>query len=362
MDRVYNFSAGPSMMPLEVLEEAQRDMLNYPGAGCSVMEMSHRTPAFESILNQAQENLRKLMNIPDDYAVLFMQGGATMQFSMVACNLANEGDITNYAITGNFAKKAMEEAIRRTEAIAITSSKDANFTYIPEITDDMITPGAKYLHITGNNTIFGTRYTKTPNHAGTRLVADWSSAILGQDIPVADYDLIYAGAQKNMGPSGMAIVILKKEIIGEIDDQKVPVMLRYKPAFDNNSMYNTPPTFSIYMAGLMFKWAIKMGGVKELEKINTMKANMLYDYIDNSKMFTNPVNPKDRSIMNVTFTLPSEDDTKALLEMAKKRGIINIKGHRLVGGLRASIYNGMPIEGVKKLIELMDDFENGKRD
>ncbi len=350
------------MMPVEVLEEAQRDMLCYPGAGCSVMEMSHRTPAFEEIINAAQENLRKLMHITDDYAVLFMQGGATTQFSMVAMNLAAEGDITNYAITGNFAKKAMEEGARRTKAIAIASSKEANFTYIPEITDDMITPGAKYLHITGNNTIFGTRYTKTPKHGDAKLVADWSSAILGQNIPVADYDLIYAGAQKNMGPSGLAVVIMKKELIGAIDDPKVPIMLQYKAAYDNNSMYNTPPTYSIYMAGLMYKWVLKMGGVDELEKINIAKANMLYDFIDNSKVFTNPVNPADRSIMNVTFTLPTEEDTKAFLAMAKARGLINIKGHRLVGGCRASIYNGMPVEGVKALVDLMKDFEMGKRD
>lgn len=361
-DRAYNFSAGPSMMPEEVLKEAQRDLLCYPNSGCSVMEMSHRSKSFEEIIANAENNLREIMNIPENYAVLFLQGGATQQFYEVCCNLANTGDITNYVVTGNFAKKALEEAKRRTNAIEIASSKDRNFTYIPKISDDMISPDAKYLHITGNNTIYGTAYKKAPNHGNALLVADWSSAILGQNINVSDYDVIYAGAQKNMGVAGLAVTIIKKDLIGKIDDPSVPVMMQYKPFFENSSMYNTPPCWSIYMAGLMFKWVKNMGGVNVMEERNIKKSSLLYDAIDNSKIFNCPVETNDRSIMNVVFTLPTEEDTKAFLELAKKRNMINLKGHRSVGGIRASIYNGMPLSGITKLIETMHDFEKGVRE
>jgi len=354
-ERVLNFSAGPSQMPLEVLKKAQEEMLCYPGAGCSVMEMSHRTKAFEEIIEGAEETLRGLMSIPPDYAVLFMQGGATTQFSMVPMNLAKRGDTFAYLQTGQFATKAKEEGDRWGNAVYVGSSKDANYTYIPEVSD--IPKEAAFLHITGNNTIYGTCFNKLPDHGKVPLVADWSSAILGREIQVRDHDLIYAGAQKNMGPAGLAVVIMKRSFLDKEIDPVVPIMLRYKVAADHGSMYNTPPTFSIYMAKLMYEWVKDQGGVKAMEEINKEKARLLYEYIDNSRIYTNPVKKEDRSIMNVVFTLPNEDDTKAFIKTCEENGIINIKGHRSVGGCRASIYNGMPIEGVKKLIEVMKDFE-----
>ena len=346
-------------MPLEVLKKAQDEMLCYPGAGCSVMEMSHRSSAFDEIIDGAEETLRRLMEIPDDYAVLFMQGGATTQFSMVPMNLARQGDTFCYMQTGQFATKAKAEGDRWGNAVFTGSSKDANYTYIPEITE--MPADAKFLHITGNNTIYGTSFNTLPEHGDVPLAADWSSAILGRWIEVKDHDLIYAGAQKNMGPAGLAVVIMKKKLLDFDVDPVVPIMLRYKVAADNRSMYNTPPTFSIYMAKLMFEWVESRGGVKTMEEINREKASALYSFIDDSKLYTNPVRPCDRSIMNVTFTLPSEEDTKEFLDLCKERGIINIKGHRSVGGCRASIYNGMPMEGVMHLIEVMKEFELGRR-
>lgn len=358
-DRVYNFSAGPSQMPLEVLKKAQEEMLCYPGAGCSVMEMSHRTPAYEEIIFGARDTLRSIMEIPDDYDILFMQGGATTQFSMVAMNLAHQGDTFAYMQTGQFSTKAYEEGLRWGNAQIVASSKEVTYTYIPEIGE--LPADSKFLHITGNNTIYGTTYYKVPEHGSVPLVADWSSAILGEWIDVKDYDLIYAGAQKNMGPAGLAVVIIKRSLLELPVDPVVPIMLRYKIAADNDSMYNTPPTYSIYMAGLMYKWVKEQGGVRALEEINREKAKLLYDYIDNSGFYKNPVRPKDRSIMNVTFTLPDEDKTKAFLKLAEGKGLINIKGHRTVGGCRASIYNGMPMEGVKALIDAMKEFELNNR-
>ncbi|MBO4819552.1 MAG: 3-phosphoserine/phosphohydroxythreonine transaminase [Firmicutes bacterium] len=354
-DRVYNFSAGPSQMPLEVLKKAQEEMLCYPGAGCSVMEMSHRSDAFDSIIDGAEECLRDIMKIPDDYAVLFMQGGATTQFSMVAMNLAKQGDTMCYIQTGQFSTKAKEEGDRWGNAVYVASSKDGNYSYIPEVTK--LPEDAKFLHMTGNNTIYGTTFYKVPEHGDIPLAADWSSAILGRWIDVKDYDLIYAGAQKNMGPAGLAVVIMKKKLLELTVDPVVPIMLRYKVAADNRSMYNTPPTFSIYMAKLMFEWVKGHGGVEAMEEMNKEKAALLYDFIDGSKLYKNPVKPCDRSIMNVTFTLPTEEDTKAFIKLCEERGIINIKGHRSVGGCRASIYNGMPEEGVRHLVETMKEFE-----
>ena len=362
MERVFNFSAGPSAMPLEVLEEAQRDLLNYPGAGCSVLEMSHRSQSFQSIIDEAEASLRRIMNIPEDYTVMFMQGGATLQFAAVAMNLAKQGQKAAYAVTGQFSRKAMEEAKRWCAPVVIADSKDANYSYIPKITADMVPQDAAYLHICGNNTIFGTTYWDIPEHGNVPLVADWSSAILGKVIDVEKYDLIYAGAQKNMGPSGMAVVIAKKSLISEEVDSIVPTMLRYKTAADNGSMYNTPPCFSIYMSMLMSKWVEKNGGVEAMEKINKEKSAMLHNVIADSKIFNCPVREDSRSITNVTFTLPTDEETADFIKMAKNRGMINIKGHRSVGGCRASIYNGMPIEGVKKLVECMKDFEAGKRE
>ena len=359
--RVYNFSAGPSAIPLPVLESAQRDLLCYPGAGCSVLEMSHRSPSFQAIIDEAEAALRRVMRIPDEYAVLFMQGGATTQFSCVAMNLAPRGGTMDYAVTGQFAGKALEEGARWGNAVEAASSEADAFTYIPKITPDMLDKDAAYLHITGNNTIFGTCYNTLPDTGDVPLVADWSSAILGREIDVSRHALIYAGAQKNLGPAGLAVVILRRALLAREVDPVVPIMLRYRVAAENGSMYNTPPTFSIYIAKLMFEWVERMGGVPAMQEVNEKKAALLYGAIEQSRVFHSPVAAEDRSIMNVPFTLPTKGDTDAFLAMAKGRGMINLKGHRLVGGCRASIYNGMPIEGVEALVRCMYDFEKGER-
>jgi len=359
-NRVFNFAAGPSAMPLEILEQAQKDLVCYPGGGCSVMEMSHRSKSFQDIIDRAEATLRRIMHIPDDYAVLFLQGGASTQFSAIPMNLTHQGETTNYAVTGQFAKKAMDEAARWGNAVAVFNGKADNFTQLPVITPDMLTPDAKYLHITGNNTIFGTTYNTLPQTGNIPLVADWSSAILGINIDVTKYTLIYAGAQKNMGPAGLTVVIVKKDAIGEVDNI-VPTMLRYEPMIKNGSMYNTPPCWSIYMSGLMFDWVERQGGVEEMEKRNQKKAAILYDIIDKSNLFVNPVNKADRSIMNVVFTLPTDELTTAFLDMCKARKMINVKGHRAVGGCRASIYNGVTLEAVEHLAQCMVDFEKGQR-
>ena len=362
MERVFNFSAGPSAIPEAVLLQAQKDLFNYPGAGCSVLEMSHRSAAFQEIVDRAEAALRRIMDIPDDYAVLFMQGGATLQFSAVAMNLAKRGGKAAYAVTGQFSKKAFNEGKRWADAVKIADSSDANFSYIPDILEEMVPQDAAYLHICANNTIYGTTWWRKPQTGKVPLVADWSSAILGARIKVTDHDLIYAGAQKNMGPSGMAVVIAKRSLIDRDIDPVVPVMLNYKVAMDNGSMYNTPPCFSIYMAGLMYEWVEKNGGVAAMEQRNHDRAAELYGYIDNSAVFRNPVRPCDRSITNVTFTLPDPEATDAFLKMAKGRGMINLKGHRSVGGCRASMYNGLPDEACGALIACMKDFEAGKRE
>lgn len=366
-ERVYNFSAGPSQMPVPVLEQAQRDLLCYPGAGCSVLEMSHRSNAYQDIIDRAESSLRKLMNIPESDSVLFLQGGASTQFSMVPMNLACRGQTTVYAETGHFASKAYEEAVRWGNATRVSSSREEGFSHIPVA--DALPKGAAYLHITGNNTIFGTAYhdphNKLPENvfsdvdrlAPVPLVADWSSAILGQEINVSEYGLIYAGAQKNLGPAGLTVVIIRRDLLEREKDPLVPAMLRYDIAAKNGSMYNTPPTFAIYLAGLMFEWVMKEGGVTAMEERNRRKAGILYDLIDNSDLYSNRVTPEDRSIMNVVFTLPTEQDTADFLSFTKKQGLISLKGHRLTGGLRASIYNGMPEEGVLKLAEAMKAFE-----
>ena len=361
MERVYNFSAGPSMLPLEVLERAQKELVNCGDTGCSVMEMSHRSPMYEKIIYGAEASLRELMAIPDDYAVLFLQGGASLQFSMVPMNLAKRGQKTCYAVTGQFATKAYKEAQRWTDAVKVTDSSAVNFTEIPAIDEASLPGDAAYLHITGNNTIYGTHYEKAPATGGLPLVADWSSAILGQEINVPDYALIYAGAQKNMSCAGLTVVIVDRKYITSELDALVPSMLRYDLMAKNDSMYNTPPCYAIYIAGLVYDWVKEQGGVSELERVNRRKAALLYDYLDSSEMFTSPVRACDRSIMNVTFTLPDEELTKQFLAMTSERGMINLKGHRSVGGCRASIYNAMPLAGVEKLIDAMSDFEKGKR-
>jgi phosphoserine aminotransferase len=359
MERVYNFSAGPSMLPVPVLEQAQRELLNYSGAGCSVMEMSHRSRSFEDILNRAEASLRRIMRIGPEYSVLFLQGGASLQFSMVPMNLGSRGDSFDYVLTGQFAQKAFEEAARWGNAVAVASSADQNFTYIPSIESDVLTPGAKYLHITVNNTIFGTTFHELPLICGSdvTLVGDMSSVITGEVFDVSRFGLIYAGAQKNMGPAGLTVVIIRNDLLDRELDPVVPTMLSYPVMAKTKSMYNTPPCFAIYIAGLVYEWVEKMGGVAEMERINREKAGLLYDAIDNSSLFNNPVQIGDRSIMNVVFTLPDAQMTNDFLKMTKDRGIINIKGHRAVGGFRASIYNAMPRDGVLKLVECMKEFE-----
>ena len=360
MNRVFNFSAGPSMLPLSVLEKAQKDLVCYPGAGSSVMEMSHRSRPFEEIIERTEATLRKLMNISDEYAVLFLQGGASLQFSMVPMNLLKKGETADYSLTGQFATKAYKEAQRWANAVAVASSKEDTFSYIPKITPDMLSKDAKYLHITGNNTIFGTCYNTLPETGNVPLVCDLSSVILGKEFDVNKFELVYAGAQKNMGPSGLTVVIIKKSLLDNEIDPIVPSMLNYKTMADNDSMYNTPPCFSIYMAGLVYEWVAEQGGVAAMEKKNADKAAMLYDAIDSSSIFKNPVKKEDRSIMNVTFTLPDEDMTKEFLAMTQERGMINLKGHRSVGGFRASIYNAMPVEGIETLVKCIKDFEAKK--
>lgn len=357
MDRVYNFSAGPSMLPLSVLQKAQRELVSYPGAGMSVMEMSHRSRQFEEIIGRSEQALRRVLCIPDSYSVLFLQGGASLQFSMIPMNLALRGETIDYAITGQFAQKAFEEGQRWGNAKAIASSADKNFSYIPDITAEMLSKDTKYLHIAVNNTIFGTSFNKIPDIAGVPIVADMSSVIAGKQYDVNQFDLIYAGAQKNLGPSGLTVVIIKKQLLAREIDSIVPTMMSYKVMSDSNSMYNTPPCYAIYIAGLVFEWILEMGGVAEIEKLNIAKSSLLYDTIDNSRLFHSPVVGRDRSIMNITFTLPNEQLTLEFGKLAAASGMANLKGHRSVGGFRASIYNAMPIEGVQKLVDCMKRFE-----
>ncbi|MGI6212961.1 MAG: 3-phosphoserine/phosphohydroxythreonine transaminase [Christensenellales bacterium] len=352
--KVYNFSAGPSMLPYEVKLQAQKEMLDYNGSGMSVMEMSHRSKVYEEIHNEAIALLKEIMRLNDDYYILLLQGGASTQFEAVPLNLLKNGK-ADYIVTGNFASKAYKEAKKYGEINEIASSKDANYTYIPDMDKIKTTPGADYLHITSNNTIFGTRYTKFPE-VDIPLVADMSSNILSQDTDYNKFGLIYAGAQKNIGPAGLTIVIVKKNLINN-PMPICPTMLRYSTMANDNSLYNTPATFSIYVAMLTLRWIKNIGGIKALEKQNYEKANLLYDFIDNSSFYKNPVRPRDRSIMNVPFTTPSPELDAKFVKEAEGYGLVTLKGHRLVGGMRASIYNAMPMEGVKALVEFMKKFE-----
>ncbi|MBQ2679701.1 MAG: 3-phosphoserine/phosphohydroxythreonine transaminase [Firmicutes bacterium] len=356
MDRVYNFSAGPSMLPLEVLEQAQKEMLCYGNSGMSVMEMSHRSKDFEEIIETAEADLRELMNIPDNYKVLFLQGGGHTQFAMVPLNLFRNSKKCDLVNTGQWSKKAMAEAKRYGTVNLVASSEDKTFTYIPKLDPSKFDPEADYFYITLNNTIYGTRWTKLPETGNVPLVADASSNILSEEIDVSKFGLIFAGAQKNVGPAGVTIVIIREDLIGHALDF-TPTMLDYETHAKENSLYNTPPTYAIYVAGLTFKWLKKLGGVKAMEKINREKAAILYDFLDNSKLFKGTVVPEDRSLMNVPFVLPSEELNEKFIALAKSKGFVNLKGHRTVGGMRASIYNAMPVEGVKKLVELMAQFE-----
>ena len=352
--RVYNFSAGPSMLPLNVLEEAQKELLNFNNTGMSITEMSHRSKPFMAVNDEANALLRELMNIPDDYSVLFVQGGASQQFAAVPLNLLQKGK-ADYILTGNFASKAYEEGVKYGDMAVAASSKEANYTYIPDMSKVKFRDDIDYVHMTYNNTIFGTRFTELPKTDAT-LVTDMSSCILSEDIDVKNFGLIYAGAQKNIAPAGLTIVIVKKELLGKAKDI-CPTMLRYDIQDKNDSLYNTPPCFPIYMSLLVFRWLKAMGGVKAIQKINEEKAKMLYDFIDNSSFYKNKVAVKDRSIMNVPFVSPSEELDAKFVAEASKNGLISLKGHRITGGMRASIYNAMPVEGVKKLIDFMKKFE-----
>lgn len=356
MSRVYNFSAGPSMLPVEVLERAQSEMLDCNGSGQSVMEMSHRSKEYQAIIDKAEANLRKIMEIPDNYKVLFLQGGASTQFAMIPLNLGTKNKKADYVTTGVWSKKAMAEAKRYIEVNEVASSADKTFSYIPELDKSMFSSDADYVHITYNNTIYGTRYTQLPDTGNVPIVADMSSMILSEVVDVSKFGMIYAGAQKNMGPAGVTVVIIREDLIGDTLDI-TPTMLKYSTHAENGSMFNTPPTYAIYMCGLVYEWIDKMGGIAAIQKINEEKAAMLYDFLDNSSMFKATVVPKDRSLMNVPFITGNEELDAKFVTESKAAGFVNLKGHRSVGGMRASIYNAMPVEGVKALIDFMKKFE-----
>lgn len=352
--RVFNFAAGPSTLPLPVLEEAKKDLLNYQDSGMSVMEMSHRSKPFMAINQEANALLRELMGIPDDYSVLFVQGGASQQFAAVPLNLLQKGK-ADYILTGNFATKAYEEGLKYGDMAIACSSKDANFTYIPDMNDVKFRDGIDYVHFTYNNTIFGSRFTTLPKTDAT-LVTDMSSNILSEKIDVSKFGLIYAGAQKNIAPAGVTIVIVKRSLLGKALPI-CPTMLNYAIQDKNDSLYNTPPCWPMYIALLVFRHLKAMGGVEAIQKINEEKAKYLYDFIDNSSLYKNNVNKKDRSLMNVPFVTGSEELDAKFVKEATANGLVSLKGHRLVGGMRASIYNAMPMEGVKALVEFMKKFE-----
>lgn len=356
MARVYNFSAGPSMLPESVLKTAQSELLDYAGSGQSVMEMSHRSSVYDAIITETQAALRRVLDIPENYKVGFFQGGASTQFAMVPMNLMTTGE-ADYLVTGNFSKKAAEEAEKFGKVNIVASSKDKNFTYIPDVDAIEYSKNASYIHICENNTIFGTRFTKLPQVEGIPLVADMSSCILSRPTDVSKYGAIYFGVQKNVAPAGMAIAIIREDLLGHAA-ANVPTMLDYKTIIDNDSMYNTPPCWCIYMTGLVLNYIEKeIGGLAKMEELNNAKAKLLYDYLDESAFFQNPVEKEFRSIMNVTFTSPDADLDKLFCKEAEKEGFINLKGHRLVGGMRASIYNAMPREGVEQLVAFMKEFE-----
>lgn len=359
MERVYNFSAGPSMLPLPVLEEAQKDLVNYKGKGSSVMEMSHRSKDFEEIINGAEALVRELMEIPDNYEVLFLQGGGSTQFAMVPLNLFKNKK-ADYVVTGQWAKKAAAEAARYGEVNIVASSADKTFSYIPDLDKSTFSPDADYFYICHNNTIYGTRYTTLPETGDIPLVADISSDVMSQYIDVSKFGILFAGAQKNIGPAGLTIAIVRKDLIGNALDI-CPTMLNYKTHADNGSMFNTPPCYSIYISKLVFEWVKNMGGVKALEKKNEEKAALLYSFLDNSSLFKGTVVPRDRSLMNVPFITGNDELDKKFVAEAKEAGLINLKGHRSVGGMRASIYNAMPYEGVQTLVNFMEEFEKNNK-
>ena len=356
MARVYNFSAGPAVLPEEVLQEAADEMLDYRGTGMSVMEMSHRSKAYDTIIKEAEADLRELMNIPDNYKVLFLQGGASQQFAMITKNLM-KNRVADYIVTGQWAKKAYQEASLYGKANKIASSEDKTFSYIPDCSDLPISEDADYVYICENNTIYGTKFKTLPNTKGKPLVADVSSCFLSEPVDVTKYGVIYGGVQKNIGPAGVVIVIIREDLITEDVLPGTPTMLRYKIHADADSLYNTPPAYGIYICGKVFKWLKKMGGLEAMKERNEKKAKILYDYLDESKLFKGTVRKEDRSLMNVPFITGNEELDAKFVKEAKEAGFENLKGHRTVGGMRASIYNAMPIEGVEKLVEFMKKFE-----
>lgn len=356
MARVYNFSAGPAVLPEEVLLEAAKEMLDYQGTGMSVMEMSHRSKAYQKIIDEAEADLRELMNIPANYKVLFLQGGASQQFAMIPMNLM-KNKVADYIITGQWAKKAYEEAKKYGKANAIASSADKTFSYIPDCSDLPVSPDGDYVYICENNTIYGTKFKTLPNTKGKILVSDVSSCFLSEPVDVTKYGIIYGGVQKNIGPAGVVIVIIREDLITDDVLPGTPTMLSYKIHADNGSLYNTPPAYGIYICGKVFKWLKKMGGLEAMKAYNEEKAAILYDFLDRSKLFRGAVRKEDRSLMNVPFVTGDEALDAEFVKAAADAGFVNLKGHRTVGGMRASIYNAMPIEGVRKLVAFMEDFE-----
>ena len=355
MSRVYNFSAGPSMLPLEVLEKAQKEMTEYGASGMSVMEMSHRSADYKAIIDEAEALVRELMNVPDNYKVLFLQGGGSTQFAMIPMNLAAKNKKADYVITGQWAKKAAAEAEKFITVNRVASSADKTFSYIPKLDKSTFSTDADYFYICYNNTIYGTRYTELPD-TDSVLVADISSCVMSEVIDVSKFGLLFAGAQKNLGPAGVPLVIVREDLIGETLDG-TPTMLDYKIHADNGSMYNTPPTYAIYVLKLVLEWIKEQGGVAAVQQVNEKKAKILYDFLDSSELFKGTVVPEDRSLMNVPFVTGSEELDAKFVKEAKAAGLVNLKGHRTVGGMRASIYNAMPVEGVEKLVEFMKKFE-----
>jgi phosphoserine aminotransferase len=357
MKRVYNFSAGPSMLPESVLRRAADEMLDYQGSGQSVMEMSHRSKVYEGIIGSAESLLREVMNIPDNYKVLFLQGGASSQFAMIPLNLMTGSNKADFVLTGQWATKAYKEAARYGTANVVASSKDKTFSYIPELDPATFSKDADYFHICLNNTIYGTRFTKLPETGNIPLIADISSCALSEPIDVSKFGLLYAGAQKNMGPAGLTVVIIREDLIGHAMEM-TPTMFNYQTHSENGSMFNTPPCYSIYICMLVLDWLKnEIGGLEEMKKINEKKAGALYNFLDQSKLFKGTVVPKDRSLMNIPFVTGNEELDAKFVKEVTAAGFVNLKGHRSVGGMRASIYNAMPVEGVEKLVAFMAEFE-----
>ena len=355
-DRIYNFSAGPATMPVEVLEEVAAEVLNYRGCGMSVMEMSHRSKMFQQIIDEAEADLRELMGIPDNYKVLFIQGGATLQFAAIPLNLMKNG-VADYIVTGNWSNKAYKEAQKYGKINLLASSKDKNFTYIPNCSDLPVDPDADYVYICENETIHGTTYQKLPNTKGKVLVSDQSSMFLSKPCNVSDYGMIYAGVQKNVGPAGMVVAIIREDLIRSDLDEKIPTYMRYDIQAENGSMYNTPNCWCIYVCGKVFKYLKSIGGLTEMNKRNVEKAKILYDFLDNSKMFRGTVEKEFRSLMNIPFVTESAEKDAEVVAATKAAGFENLKGHKSVGGLRASTYNAMPKEGVEALVKFLKEYE-----